>query len=303
MSSIADAAHINFMHIGPTIQNSRFAGAGDDGFNCYGAFSRVAEVKNDKELVIALSSNSKDYIFEGDELRFYTPEGSFIASSVIQKMTAQPADYRPAVDLKEDMGVSTFNASAYATVQLETAVKGLAPAGWITNADRNCNGFVIRNTTYENIRPRGILVKGSDGLIEGNTIRNCSAGGIVLAPEFNWQESDDVRNVIVRNNTVDSCGYAGWASIRVEGFNGWDNENITIEGNTIRNSFKEDISLNYGKNFIVRNNIIEEPHPDNKGANGSIYLDKVDGATITGNIWKSSRKDVVLGSDTKNIKQ
>ncbi len=303
MSSIADAAHINYMEVGPTIQNCRFAGSGDDGFNCYGAFSRIAETKNDTEFVLALSSNSNGYVLEGDELRFYTPDGSFIAASVIEKMTEKPADYKPATNLGEDMGVSTFTPDGYVTVKLATPVKGLAPAGWVTNASRNCNGFVIRNSVYENIRPRGIVVKGSDGLIEGNTIRNCSAGAILMSPEFNWMESDYVRNVTVRNNTIDTCGFGGFASIRIQGYNGWDNENIVIEGNTIRNSFQEDIMLSYATGVVVKNNTIEEPHANVKEGFASIYLDKVDGAVLSGNVWKSSRTEVRTSSETKNIQK
>ncbi|MBO4954405.1 MAG: S-layer homology domain-containing protein, partial [Clostridia bacterium] len=118
MSSVADAAHINYMHIGPTIENSRFAGAGDDGFNCYGAFSRVAERKSDTEYVVALSSNASKYFFEQDVLRIYTPEGSYLGTGKIEKLTKLEG-YTPKVNLREDMGVSEFQANGgYVNVKL-----------------------------------------------------------------------------------------------------------------------------------------------------------------------------------------
>ncbi|MBO4954087.1 MAG: right-handed parallel beta-helix repeat-containing protein, partial [Clostridia bacterium] len=238
------------------------------------------------------------------KLRIYSADGVFNNAAVVQSMT-RLENYTPKTDLKIDMGVVLFVPSAYYQVKLDTPVKNAEVGGWVTNENANCNGFVIRNNYYANITPRGILIKGSDGLIENNTIYNCGHSGILLTPEFNWQESDYVRNVTVRNNVIDSCGsgYGDHASIELMGYNGWDNENIVIEGNTIRNSWNEDMELSYVRGLTVKNNTIEAPQKDAKAGLPSILLDKVDGATLSGNVWKTERSEVRLSEQTKNIKQ
>ena len=300
LSTIADCAHINYMEVGPTIENSLFANAGDDGFNCYGTFYRVAERISDTEIVLA--ARDRWSVKEGDKLRFYSADAIFKDTAEVKSITTL-TDYTPKADLRIDMGVVMFVAETYYKVQM-TAAKGLAAGDWITNTNANCNGFVIRNNTYKNIVPRGILIKGSDGLIENNYIYNCGHAGILLAPEFSWLESDYVRNVTVRNNTIDSCGfnYGDHASIEVMGQNGWHNENIVIEGNTIRNSKNEDMELSYITGLTVRNNIIEAPHPDAKAGLPSILLDKVDGAVFSGNVWKTERTEIREG-ETKNVQK
>jgi hypothetical protein len=79
---------------------------------------------------------------------------------------------------------------------------------WVANnADRNGNGFVLRNNTIENHRARGMLIKASDGIIEGNLINGSTLGGIIITPELSWGEADFVRNVVVANNRVMNVGY------------------------------------------------------------------------------------------------
>ena len=104
---------------------------------------------------------------------------------------------------------------------------------------------------------------------------------------------------------IDSCGsgYGDHASIELMGYNGWDNENIVIEGNTIRNSWNEDMELSYVRGLTVKNNTIEAPHQNAKAGLPSILLDKVDGAELSGNVWKTERTEVRLSEQTKNIKQ
>ena len=301
MSTIADSAHIQRLTAGPTIQNSRFAGSGDDGFNCYGAMSRVENRKSDTEIILARSGNFKPSV--GNELRIYTVDGYFVGSAVI-KTSELLEGYTPNSNLDEKVGAATFRAADYYRITFETAIKDIPVGGWVSNASRNCNGFVIRNNVYENLRPRGILVKGSDGIIEGNTIRNCAAAGIYLAPEFDWLESDYVRNVTVRNNTVDNCGsgYGDYGSIQVEGYNGWHNANIVIEGNTVSNSHGEDFKLTHITGLTLKDNTILDASPAARNT-PSIYLDKVDGAVLSGNVWKGQRTEVKITDDTKNIQK
>ncbi len=303
MSTIADAAHIQRLTVGPTIQNSHFAGSGDDGFNCYGATSRIDARKNDKEFVLARSTNFRPEV--GDTLNIYTVAGDFLGAGKITTSELLEG-YTSKEGLKVDMGAAEFRAADYYRIVLDTEIKNVSAGAWVANASKNCSGFVIRNNLYENLRPRGILIKGSDGLIEGNTIRNCAAAGIVLMPEFDWLEMDYVRNVTVRNNVVDNCasGYGNYGAIHVEGYNdGWHNENLVFEGNVISNSHGEDFKLTHITGVTLKNNTIKEAHPDARQGLPSIYLDKVDGAILSGNKWEGTRTEVRATEATKNIQK
>ncbi|MBO4954086.1 MAG: S-layer homology domain-containing protein, partial [Clostridia bacterium] len=109
LSTIADCAHINYMEVGPTIENSVFRNAGDDGFNCYGTFYRVAERKSDTELII--TARDQNLFKEGHKLRIYSADGVFNNAAVVQSMT-RLENYTPKTDLKIDMGVVLFVPSA-----------------------------------------------------------------------------------------------------------------------------------------------------------------------------------------------
>ena len=67
MSSIADAAHIKNMEVGPKLYNSIFRNQGDDGFNNYGRFYRVAERISDTEFILA-TKTELDYLLAGDKI-------------------------------------------------------------------------------------------------------------------------------------------------------------------------------------------------------------------------------------------
>ena len=76
---------------------------------------------------------------------------------------------------------------------------------WVVfNTDRGCNTFSLRNNTIRNHRARGMLIKASDGVIEGNAIENSTLGGIVVTPELYWGEGDFVSNLTIESNSVRS---------------------------------------------------------------------------------------------------
>lgn len=56
------------------------------------------------------------------------------------------------------------------------------------NQDRSSSPFLLKNNTIQNHRARGMLIKASNGTIEGNRIENSSLGGIIITPELYWGE-------------------------------------------------------------------------------------------------------------------
>ncbi|MBO4953697.1 MAG: S-layer homology domain-containing protein, partial [Clostridia bacterium] len=298
-STVADAAHIQRLEVGPKIYNSRFCNMGDDGFNNYGRFYRAAERISDKEFVLA-TGTSLDSLFEGDTLRLYSANGDGLGDAKVASITELP-NYVNKADLDVSYDANSFSAKNFYRIKLETAVKGVEPGSWITNASRNCSGFEIKNCYYGNIRSRGILIKGSDGVVEGNTIYNTGSAGILLAPEFNWMEAGFVRNVVVRNNTLIQNGDRNQGAIYVYSMLGRENRDITIEGNTIRDCAYEAMDLTCIKGLIVRNNVVESRNPEFKTAVPVLRIDKVEDAEVYGNTFPEGWTEIEVTEDTKNI--
>ena len=235
-------------------------------------------------------------------MRLYSPEGDALGAAEIVSMT-DIEGYTPKTNLRAEFDANTFDPKVYARVKLNAPVKNMTPGGWITNASRNCSGFEIKNTYYANIRSRGILVKGSDGLIENCTIYNTGSAGILLAPEFNWMEAAFVHNVTLRNNTLIKNGYgnAGQGAIYVYSMYGRDNRNIVIEGNTIRDCAYWAMDLSCIDGLKVFNNKVESRDPDYTTPVSVIRIDKVKNAEIYGNTFPDGWTEIEVTSDTENI--
>ncbi|MEI6501407.1 MAG: right-handed parallel beta-helix repeat-containing protein, partial [Armatimonadota bacterium] len=102
---------------------------------------------------------------------------------------------------------------------------------------RTGNGFVVRGCNFGFNRSRGILVKGSDGLIEGNTLVGNVMAAIMVAPEWWWLESGSSNHVKILDNTIRDCGDVAIAVYAFGGAPGvapaGAHNDLTISGNTI----------------------------------------------------------------------
>jgi len=72
----------------------------------------------------------------------------------------------------------------------------------VSNPAATGSGYVVRRNTIRNHRARGMLLKADDGLVQENTIDGSTMGGIVLTPEFWWNEAGYSRHVSVQRNIV-----------------------------------------------------------------------------------------------------
>lgn len=105
------------------------------------------------------------------------------------------------------------------------------------STSRTGNGFVVRGCNLGFNRSRGILVKGSDGVIEGNTLVGNAMAAIMVAPEWWWLEGGCSNNVKITGNTIRDCDDV---AIAVYAFGGAPavapagaHNNITISGNSV----------------------------------------------------------------------
>lgn len=82
-------------------------------------------------------------------------------------------------------------------------VSGIGPGAMLAMNTQMGNGFVIRNSTFGHSRARGLLIKGSHGLIEGNRIERTASIGMQVGQEYFWMESGCSRDLMIRNNETE----------------------------------------------------------------------------------------------------
>jgi hypothetical protein len=163
--------------------------------------------------------------------------------------------------------------------------------------------LTVRNSRFQSLRARNLLIKASDTLIENNVFHDTAMTSILVGPEFYWDEGPGVRHLIIRSNRFENIS---GSSIFVAAHTTQSefpphrsddhplpeslvNHDITIEGNTF---------VNYGhfKNGVA-------------GRQGTpIYLRNVDGAVIKNNKFVSRdpacpETPAIVIEASKNVQQ
>ncbi|MFA5688067.1 MAG: right-handed parallel beta-helix repeat-containing protein [Kiritimatiellales bacterium] len=269
-SAHSDGIHSKFGDVGPRIENCRFIGLGDDAIAIHGGFGVVLKKTSGKTLDIS----AQDEIFHpGDTVRVYNDTtGTFVERKIV-------AVGDSAVPLQD---VQTLLAEKYPrysfrglykvvmTVTLDKAVDA-EPGELMSNRNRNGSGFVARNNEICNTRARGIIIKASDGVIEGNTISHCALPGILLAAEAdNFMEADMVSNVIVSSNVLNSVNegchasdrliHAGAITVSFSGKNVIGHFNLQINDNEFVNVGGVNININNAGNVSINRNRFINSH-------------------------------------------
>jgi len=174
----------------------------------------------------------------------------------------------------------------------------------VVNTNAVGAGYSIRDSQISNHRARGMLLKGTDGLVENNTITNSSLGGIIITPELYWCEAGFARNVTIRGNTLiltssgdQSYGGIGLGAVAPGGLlsHSPGASAIVIEDNVLVDASYAPIWLNAAGNVTLRNNRLITPFhaatvaslpdccmplPSDKIA---VYVASVQGLLIEGN--------------------
>jgi hypothetical protein len=280
LSTSADGLHSSGARIGPRIDSIVFEGMDDDGIAIHGKFSLVTDAHNGS-LWLADIPNSLQI---GDALALYdptfasspTPEPPTYRPTLFTILSISPAasNYKPPFNISKTMPSQKLPANSYTVVTLNTSSSSsFFPIGitfdWVV-ANTNAVGsyYSIRNATIRNHRARGMLLKGSHGIVENSSITNSSLGGIIITPELYWEEASFAQNVSLRNNTITltSSGIQSYGGIAL-GAVAPNNQLaispghslITIEDNILIDAGYSPIWLNAAGNVTLRRNILRMP--------------------------------------------
>lgn len=250
-STVADGSHMQNNYEGSFMENCVYDTCGDDGVNFYGLFSRIAEVKAPNRVVFA--ERGWAGIHPGERLRIYRPDMEKTAEAFVLEAQKMPEDYEPKINLSKQMESMFFRASMYYEVVLDRDVAAEV-GGWMGNCAHVGNGFVLKNNRYYNLRPRGALIKASDGVIENCTFEHIGAAGIQIQPEVHWCECGYAHNVTVRDCTFIDCGNANSASMTISGHKALDQRDIVIENNRFIHNPGIELSVASAQNVTIRGN-------------------------------------------------
>jgi len=241
LSSTADAFHSVNARKGPVLEGCHFESMADDGIAIHGTFAYVLQAKGGR-LVI-----SKGAFRPGDPIRLFDardrPAGDAVVGSV-RPLSAFSFQGKSQRDTLEDNTIGPY---------FEITIRPPLPAGFdFVAADPAAegSGYILRGNTIRNHRARGMLLKADNGLIENNTVEGSTMGGIVITPEFWWNEASFSRHVLIRNNTIRRVAYAPAqlggviiAAVDPSPVAGCGHGDIRVEGNRL-----EDIS---GVNLLI----------------------------------------------------
>jgi hypothetical protein len=201
----ADAFHSKFAKVGPRIENCRAMWMGDDGINICGAYHLV--MGSDGSTLRVLSKREMD-IEVDDPVQLLTAEGESLPPAKvisIRKVGGRTASDSAMIEpLPLLQGVVDLLKDAY-EIELDREID-LAAGGVIGSLNRMGNGFAVVDSTFGNLRSRGILIKASDGLIKNNTLVNCHMQGIKISPEYLWLESGFSKRLQVVGNVIIDSG-------------------------------------------------------------------------------------------------
>jgi hypothetical protein len=122
------------------------------------------------------------------------------------------------------------------------------------------NGFKIIGCEVGPTRSRGILVKASDGLISGNTIRGTWGEAIKVAPEWQWLEAGHSSNVVIQSNRISGIRSVGIA-VYAEAADGelaapGAHRDITIRNNKITDAPSPAIVVTSTLGLVEQNNTV-----------------------------------------------
>ncbi|TLX75623.1 right-handed parallel beta-helix repeat-containing protein [Labilibacter sediminis] len=276
-TSVAAGIRCIGLDVGLKINNSLFEGLGDDGLNLQGDYFLIFE-KGDNYINIA---SKRDQYFEvNDTLICVNSDGVEVGMARLTGITNQtkPLDFetkRSHYLSRSSYNNSTSTFNDYYRFNFEGELNA-EEGNFIYNINKVGAGFKVENSTYRNIRARGIIIKAPNGVVRNNHIENITQAGIMVAPEIHyWLESGSAKNVLISENTVKRTNFRpqikdGTQSAAIvvssEGEDmsgnvlftpGIIHSNIIIDNNTIKDIPGPGILVSSTQNVQITNNGFE----------------------------------------------
>ena len=264
----ADGFHCVNAYPGPDIENCVMHGVFlDDCIAIHGEFQTVVASAGN---TITVKDNRSARLAVGQPIQIANRHGFFATTKVLaihqfRITTAEQASQYNTVAAKPRAGRKAKKLAAGDTLSLITLARNLTvPIGsYVTNPLRCGSGYKVIDCRIGDTRSRGMLLKGSDGLVLGNVIRGCGMAGISIGPEAWWREAGYCHHVMVENNKLIRDGKAGtggyFTAVYVHGDGAMGNANITIRNNRFVSNYAGDVFMQWAHNCSIVNNAMTGP--------------------------------------------
>jgi hypothetical protein len=185
----ADAMHINGGKIGPWVENSLFEGYADDFMNIKHSRLKVLQISSSTQITV------ENFTEVGDVVEFYNPrDGIYLGDATVNSVVAQ-GNNQFEIILSNPVNLTTVSTTGHQR----------ADQGYIDN--KSNESLILRNNIIRNSRRYGVLIQSKYALIENNTFQNLSGSAIRIENGVDWGEGFRAREIEIRNNIIDNCGY------------------------------------------------------------------------------------------------
>jgi len=286
LSSTADAFHSVEMRKGPVLEHCEFESMGDDGIAIHGIYSFVFQARSN---TLVVNHNS---FRRGDPLRLFDQGGRPAGEAVVEAV--RPLDGFTNRRKSGRVTLSDNTQGPFFEVTLDRPL--VAGFDYLaSNPAAVGSGYLLRGNTIRNHRARGMLLKADGGLVEGNTVDGSTMGGIVLTPEFWWNEACYSRNVIIRHNTIrhvayapDQLGAVVIAALDTAPLSGTGHQHIVLEGNRFENLAGVNLLITSATDVFVKGNLFIHAH----------YAQ----ASVAGAAWGENAKALVFVTEAAPIR-
>ena len=192
VTNAADGFHSTGANPGPDVEGCAFEGVFlDDCIAIHGDFQKIKGASAGTTITV---ENGNAHLTPGEPARIASNKGLFVEATVT---------------------VIKDNGDKTSTVTLDRPVTVTTDDTRIYNPLHCGAGYKIVGCTLGETRSRGLLLKGDNGLVKGNTFFDCGMSAVSLGPEFYWNEAGYVRNVTIEGNTFRGCGKAGYGGAAI----------------------------------------------------------------------------------------
>jgi multisubunit Na+/H+ antiporter MnhF subunit len=213
LSTAADGLHSSHASFGPIVENCIFERMGDDGIAIHGSYLLVVSSPNSTSVIVASGSRHTPNVQVGDRLWLYDPQLRPAAELEVASWAPMASSYLPPGNpASRSLPKRYHQTGPYLSVRLAGHLDNRVGFDWlISNTARTGASFALRNNTVRDNHARAVNLKASDGVVAGNIFSDNFHGGIIVAPELYWGESDYSRNLQIESNVVTNAGSAKWS--------------------------------------------------------------------------------------------
>ncbi len=285
-SGNADGIHSALAKIGPLVENCEVGYNGDDGIIVCGRSFPVYKVDPEKNTIYILSRDVNPAFYAGDVLQHVFNNGIKAGKMKLLAIDKFMPGEKEKNFLQENIP-GLLSKDGYKTgilLRVEALPKDIKQGDILYNENYIGKGFVIRNNKTGNTRSRGILIKGSQGVVLNNEISNCAMNGILVAPEIQWMGGGFSDDIQIKGNTITNCMFEKTTSGMAPGalsvfYSDFSKKvppaagafhKIVIENNKISNSPYPAIVTTSVKGLTQKGNEIK-PDKDNVREHGKIF--------------------------------